>query len=405
MVAKKMMRAMVHMSLLATWMGTAVWADVITLTNGEVFPDLRVLRFDGQTRQFDVQSNKKSVAIASSEVADIRFDPHPVTLSLTDGSVYNSLEVQQYNGNRGRFSIHRGAKVVEIKADEVASIDFNPIMGPGASGSIQAATAVAEQPGRLPPVLRPIHVVAPPAVNTAISEASLAVKQSAPSLPPPPAVATTEPLPPPPARMPAEVTSSEGVSASEEGEEAPEGWDDDALYGPLGENFGQPKTILPGQTEADYTARWKGSGAASGESLKKSSGKSEGSSAKKKTSSTSKAKPSASRGGGSKKKGGGVSDKEMSEEDQRDSDRSSRRSSRSSRDSGSRSSRDSSRYGSDSRYGGSNYGGSGYGSSRYGGYGSSSGSNYGSRYGGYGSSSGSNYGSRYGGGGYGSSYY
>ena len=413
MVAKRNVRAMVLVSLLATWNGTPTWADVITLVNSEVFQDLRVLKFDGQTRQFDIHSSGKTVTIPAVEVADIRFDPHPVLLRLTDGSLYSSIEVQQYDGNLGRFSIHRGAKVVDIKAQEVASIDFNPQPVPGgANGSIQAATTVSVEPGQLPPVLRPIHVAASPAAPASSSETH-SVTTSSPPIAPPSIITPAEPLPPPPGIEPAEMVPPDEPYASDTEGDSPEGWDDDSLYSSLGENFGQPKTVIPGQTQSGYTARWKGSGAASGESLNKSGGKSEGSSAKKKTSTASKSKASPSRGG-SKKKDTGASDKELSQEDQRTSDRSSRRNSRSGRDSDSRGGRGSSRYDSGSRSGGSNYGGSNYGGSRYGGggYGGSNygGSNYGgSRYGGggYGGSNygGSNYGgSRYGGGGYGSNY-
>lgn len=410
MVAKRIKRAMVLGSLLATWTGTALWADVITLVNSEVFQDLRVLKYDGQNRQFDIHSNGKTVTIPATEVADIRFDPHPVVLGLTDGSVYSSIEVQQFDGSQRRFSVHRGAKVVEIRADEVATIDFNPPSTLEATGSIQTATTVSDEPGKLPPVLRPIHVVPPPAVPATSSDThstAAPVTQAAP----PSIITPAEPLPSPPGIVSAEMLPPDEPYASDAEGDSPEGWDDDSLYSSLGENFGQPKTVIPGQAQSGYTARWKGSGAASGESLNKSGGKSDGSSAKKKPSTASKSKASPSRGGGSKRKDTGASDKELSQEDQRTSDRSSRRNSRSGRDSDSRGGRGSSRYDSGSRYGGSNYGGSGYGSSRYGGgYGGSGyGSNYGgSRYGGgYGGSGyGSNYGgSRYGGGGYGSNYY
>lgn len=388
MVSKRVMRAMVLVVLLTAWTGMAVWADVITLENGEVFPDLQVKSYEGKTRQFDVQSHGKSVQIAASEVADIRFDPRTVTLSLTDGeSVYSSIEVQQFDGARGRFSIHRGAKVVEINAAEVASIDFTPKAVGVAGSTIQAASTVVDQPGMLPPVLRPIQVVAPPAVSTESNETTLVKKESVavPSVPPSPSpVAEEKPLPPPPSSFTAEETGESLADGA-----ASDGWDDDSLYGPLGDNFGQPKTVVPGQTDSGYMARWKGSGAASGDSIKGEK-KSEAGSAKKKTSSSSSSK---SKGGrSSKSKGDGGSDKEMSDKDDKSSSKSSRRSrSRGDDDSDSRNSnRNSSRYGSDS-YGSSSsssrYGSSSgrYGSSNsYGGYGSSS-SNYnsGSRYSNY----------------------
>ncbi|MCC6733165.1 MAG: hypothetical protein IT394_08035, partial [Candidatus Omnitrophica bacterium] len=135
-----------------------VSADIITLKSDETFTGLTVNLFDGGKDLFQVEKGGKVLEISAGEVAEIRFDSPRAIIKLPDGSVYNSAEVQQFDGKRDRFSVRRGLKVVDIRAAEVESIDFRPPLAQPLPGS--AAAVVSDQPGVLPPVLRPIHVAA-----------------------------------------------------------------------------------------------------------------------------------------------------------------------------------------------------------------------------------------------------
>ena len=398
-----------------------VSADIITLKSDETFTGLTVNLFDGGKDLFQVEKGGKVLEISAGEVAEIRFDSPRAIIKLPDGSVYNSAEVQQFDGKRDRFSVRRGLKVVDIRAAEVESIDFRPPLAQPLPGS--AAAVVSDQPGVLPPVLRPIHVAAPRALPNPNSPApppeqeaqGQATQAEAPPSPPP------AEIPAPPGfghTAPMNSPDGESMPVSEmtdsgNGGEAAASWDDESLYEKLGEDFGKPKIITPGQAQSalGYVPRWKGSGATTGEESQKGSKSEGGSRGKASTKSGGGGKGSVAKGGGggggsSRKSRGdeGSSDKQLAQQDERDS----RRQSSSSRDRtndrgrssrSSRSSRDSrGGYGSDSsggsRYGGSyggGYGGSSYGGSRYGGGGYGGGGYGGSSYGG----------SRYGGGGYG----
>jgi hypothetical protein len=403
-----------------TW--SPAGADILTLKSGEVYSGLGVLSYDGRKDRFSVEKNGKMVEIRLSEVAEIRFDSKRATITLPDDSVYTSVEVQSFEGDRDRFAVRRGPKVVDIRSTEVKFMDFRSNEGMAAETAVEAAGEVAAVARALPPPPVSVNVIPPPGTVTP-AEGAAAVSEPAPE------TSSSEA-----SAVESESTPNQGISSSPEVPaggfeipyEAPEGWSDDALYAGLGAKLaqGDPTSNQPNETApAAYVPRWKSGtsgGGAKGGSLKggggaagiarggpRGGGAAPGAISK---GSISKKSPSSSSRRSSR---GEASDQELANRDQSrggsDSSRgSSSRSRRSSRDrGGSRSG--GSRFGSDSgsRSGGGRYGGSsgGYGSSGggYGGSGSSGGSRYGGSSGGYGSSgggyggSGSYGGSRYGG--------
>lgn len=438
-------------------------ADIITLKNGDSFKDLSVSSFDGQRDQFQVENAGTTVNIRAGEVDEIRFDSKRVTIILRDDSTYSSVEVQDFTGDRDRFSVRRGGRVVDIRAAEVKWIDFRANSEDEIGAVVERVTEGAVVlPALLPPALRTVAVEPAPAVNSsdsstegtdtssdttdanassteevatprlienraAAAEAISLANQAAESANVATAIENANLATA--AETASEVAETRGFQAdnaaalaseaplaekygagfeppSAEGEGGG-GWTDDSLYEGLGANFGkQSETVSPlaaNQEPAPYVARWKGGGAAGTEAKGGKGGGGKGAPpAAARPGAGAGAKAPAAKGGGGRSGGSGRRGGPEATSDRQlaGQDQSSRG------ERGSRSSRSSSR---SSSRGGRDENESGRGGSRFG-FGQGSGSGSGSR-GGYGSgggygSSGGGYGNSgggYGGGGYGSS--
>lgn len=420
-----------------------VSADTIILKDDNTFDSSDIARFEGRKRTFQVVGGGRSVEIRMTEVETVEFDETVDVLTLRDGSVYTAVNVISFDGREDKFTVRRGGRVVEVRASEIASIDFDSTQYDGSlvGAAAVAAGAVADEVVAVrATVPRPGTAVAIPelpavdalaksvAENADAIEANVASDYSEAS---DNEISRSRPLPDKvESFVDQDFSDVEApVSGKRDSFEPPAGWSDEALFSNLPNNFQEKLTPLsPAERSGasapkPYVARWKGQGAAKPGAAGESEGKSEKvSSRSSRGSSKSSAVPRSTSSRSSSKsrstKGGPPSDRNMAQEDARSgSDRSSSRSSRnssrsSSRDRYGRESNEDSGYGrggrGGSRFGGSGggsrFGGSGYGGGGYGGGGYGGGGYGGGGYGGGGYGGGGYGGGGYGGGGYGGGY-
>lgn len=238
--------------ILVLFLGVAApsFGDVITLKTDESFSSMTVLSFDGRRNLFTVERGEKRVEIRAGEVEEIRFDSSLATITLPDESVYSNVEVQSYSGDRGRFTVRRAGRAVDIRAAEIRKIDFR-VSGEDEARSV--AAAVAGTTSVLPPVLRPIQVEG----STGESAATTTGTETESNAAPEPAAESASETPSAEEGAPLH----ERARAWEESEGFDESaWSDEDLYSNIDEkmeNFEQAGAADPNAPKP-YVPRWKG---------------------------------------------------------------------------------------------------------------------------------------------------